>query len=82
MAEIHDFIALDNAQAAKKVIGIIRKVAEKLREQPYVGRVGRITGTRELIVDRLPFMLAYRVDSSEVQILSVIHTSRMWPESL
>ncbi len=82
LAEIHDYIALENPQAARRVIVIIRKAAEALPPNPLVGRLGRIAGTRELTVGRFPFMLAYRVDADEVQILSVIHTARMWPESL
>lgn len=82
LAEIHDYIAQENPQAARRVIHIIRKAAEALLQNPQVGRAGRIVGTRELIVGRFPFMLAYRVDAVEVQILSVIHTARMWPESL
>ena len=82
LAEIHDYIALENPQAARRVIVIIRKAAEALPPNPLVGRLGRIAGTRELTVGRFPFMLAYRVDADEVQILSVIHTARLWPESL
>jgi addiction module RelE/StbE family toxin len=82
LAEIHDYIAQDNLQAARRVIQIIRKAAEALAQNPLVGKAGRVAGTRELTVGRFPFMLAYRVDAEEVQILSVIHTARMWPESL
>jgi addiction module RelE/StbE family toxin len=82
LAEIHDYIAQDNPQAARRVIQIIRKAAEALAQNPLVGKAGRVAGTRELAVGRFPFMLAYRVDAEEVQILSVIHTARMWPESL
>jgi addiction module RelE/StbE family toxin len=82
LAEIHDYIAQDNPQAARRVIQIIRKAAEALAQNPLVGKAGRVAGTRELAVSRFPFMLAYRVDAEEVQILSVIHTARMWPESL
>jgi toxin ParE1/3/4 len=81
LAEIHDYIAQDNPQAARRVIQIIRKAAEALAQNPLVGKEGRVAGTRELTVGRFPFMLAYRVDAEEVQILSVIHTARMWPEN-
>lgn len=81
IAEIHDYIAQENLQAARRVVLIIRKAAETLLQNPLVARTGRVAGTRELTVGRFPFMLAYRVESNEVQILSVIHTSRMWPES-
>lgn len=82
LAEIHDYIAKENPQAARRVVSIIRKAAQTLQQDPLVGRAGRITGTRELTIGRFPFMLAYRVDADEVQILSVIHTARMWPENL
>lgn len=82
LAEIHDYIAQENQQAARRVIHIIRKAAEALLQNPQVGRAGRIAGTRELTVGRFPFVLAYRIDAVEVQILSVIHTARMWPENL
>jgi toxin ParE1/3/4 len=82
LAEIHDYIAQDNPQAARRVIQIIRKAAEALAQNPLVGKAGRVAGTRELTVGRFPFMLAYCVETEEVQILSVIHTARMWPESL
>jgi addiction module RelE/StbE family toxin len=82
LAEIHDYIAQENPQAARRVVLIIRKAAEALPPNPLVGRAGRVPGTRELTVGRFPFMLAYRVDADEVQILSVIHTARMWPEGL
>ena len=82
LADIHDYIAQDNPQAAKRVIQIIRKAAEALPQNPFVGKSGRIAGTREFTIGRFPFLLAYRVEADEVQILSVIHTARMWPESL
>ncbi|MDO8208702.1 MAG: type II toxin-antitoxin system RelE/ParE family toxin [Gallionella sp.] len=81
LAEIHDYIAQENSQAARRVVLIIRRAAETLPQNPHIGRAGRIAGTRELTVGRFPFMLAYRIDANEVQILSVIHTARMWPES-
>jgi len=82
LAEIHDYIGQENPQAARRVVSIIRKAAEALPQNPLVGRAGRVAGTRELAVSRFPFVLAYRIDANEVQILSVIHTSRVWPESL
>jgi len=37
---------------------------------------------RELTVGRFPFMLAYRIESEEIQVLAVVHTARLWPENL
>jgi toxin ParE1/3/4 len=82
IAEIHAYIAADNPQAARKVVAQIRKDAMLLSAQPGMGRAGRVPGTRELIVGRYPFIIAYRVDSNEVPILAVIHSARRWPEQL
>ncbi len=81
LAEIHDYIAQENPAAARRVVQLVRDSAKALPDNPLVGRLGRVSGTRELAIGRFPFVLAYRVSSDEVQILSVIHTARMWPES-
>lgn len=80
--EIHDYIAQENPRAAKRALVIVRKAGEGWLLNPLLGRPGRISGTRELSIGRFPFMLAYRVDANEVQILSVIYTARMRPESV
>ncbi len=82
LAEIHDYIAQENPQAARRVILLIRKAAETLTQNPQIGRLGRIAGTRELTVGRFPFMLAYRIEPEEIQVLAVVHTARLWPENL
>lgn len=81
IADIHDYIAQENPQAARRVVFVIRKVAETLRQNPQVGRAGRVAGTRELTVVHFPFMLAYCIESEEVQVLAVVHTARLWPEN-
>ena len=81
LAEIHDYIAQENPQAARRVILLIRKAAETLPQNSQIGRVGRIACTRELTVGRFPFMLAYCIESEEIHVLAVVHTARLWPEN-
>jgi toxin ParE1/3/4 len=45
-----------------------------------MGRPGRVTGTRELVVDGTPYILPYRVRNRVVQILRVLHGARRWPQ--
>lgn len=81
LAEIHDHIARENPQAAKRVVTLIRQKTESLVLDPGIGRQGRIEGTRELIIDRHPFIVAYAIAGvNEIQILAVVHTSRLWAE--
>lgn len=56
--------------------------AEMLADHPNMGRPGRITGTRELIVTQFPYILPYRIRGSAVEILRVFHTARKWPKRM
>jgi addiction module RelE/StbE family toxin len=77
-----DYILANDAAAAMRVYRTIRFTVERLGPHPEIGRVGRVSGTRELVVPRLPYVVAYRIHESRVQILRVLHTSRRWPERL
>ena len=46
---------------------------------PSLGRVGRVRGTRELVVSGTPFVVVYRVRLDIVQVLRVLHHARKWP---
>ena len=51
-------------------------------EQPGLGRPGRVSGTRELIIPSLPYILPYLEKDGIVYILRVMHTSIKWPQKL
>ena len=77
-----EYIAADNPVAAKDVAQRIWKAAQMLASQPGMGRPGRVTGTRELVISGLPFILPYIERDGAVIILRVMHTSMKWPEKL
>lgn len=35
---------------------------------------------RELVIPRLPYIVAYRIRGEVIEVVRVLHTSRMWPE--
>lgn len=82
LASIHDYIAKDSPDAAAHVAAAVVEAALRLQKFPHLGRPGRIEGTRELVIPGLPYIIPYRVLDKEIQIASVIHTSRKWPERL
>jgi toxin ParE1/3/4 len=45
-----------------------------------MGRPGRVPGTRELVVAGTPYIVAYRVTASRVDVLAIIHAARRWPQ--
>jgi plasmid stabilization system protein ParE len=59
----------------------IMKTVRQLGRMPYTGRVGRIEGTREAVVNRSPYIVVYRVSQETVEILGIWHGARLWPES-
>lgn len=73
------FIAADDPQAARLVVERVLAPVDALREQPGMGRPGRVPGTRELVVTRTRFIVPYRVRGEVVEILRVLHTSRRLP---
>jgi toxin ParE1/3/4 len=78
--QIHAYIAQDSPIAGTRVIlEIIDLTETTLSKFPASGRAGRVLGTRELIIGQLPYITAYRVMDTEIQILRVLHTSRRWP---
>ncbi|MEO8725558.1 MAG: type II toxin-antitoxin system RelE/ParE family toxin [Acidobacteriaceae bacterium] len=79
---IFDYIEADSAQAAATVDDRIRAQVEGLREFPEIGRPGRIDGTRELIIQRTPYIAVYHIDREVVRILRVLHGAQQWPEEI
>ncbi|MGF6226357.1 toxin ParE1/3/4 [Inquilinus ginsengisoli] len=76
------FIARDNPLAARRIADRLRDAGEALGNLAS-GRPGRVTGTYETSVSRLPYIIAYELrpiaGRESVVILRVIHTARNWP---
>jgi toxin ParE1/3/4 len=51
----------------------IERQTDRLADYPKLGRPGRVKGTRELVVNRTPFIVVYRIKGEIVQILRVLH---------
>lgn len=81
LAEIDEHIRQENPQAANRVVSAIRRETMQLANTPQVGRLGRVGNTRELVIAKLPFIVAYQIMPSSVEILAVVHTARLWPEN-
>ena len=83
LIEIHDYIAKDSPRAARRVVRQVKTDADLLKQNPGMGRKGRVDGTRELVVSHYPFIIVYRVaNPDEVHIVAAIHTARLWPEQI
>jgi toxin ParE1/3/4 len=76
----YEYIAEENRAAAARTAEQIWESTQLLTRHPWAGRDGRVAGTRELVISGTPFLVAYRIEKNEVNILAVLHTVREWPE--
>lgn len=74
-----DYIAERNPAAATETSRAISAAVHRLRDFPESGRPGRILGTRELVVNRTPFVIVYRLVPAGVMIVRVLHAAKRWP---
>jgi len=74
------FIREDNPSAARRHVQAVIAAAHNLIRFPESGRPGRRPGTRELIVPRTAYIVAYRVRGDSVELLRVLHGRQRWPE--
>jgi toxin ParE1/3/4 len=51
---------------------------DQLAPHPNLGRLGRVLGTRELVVARTPYIVAYRIEEAAVVVLRVLHGAQQW----
>jgi plasmid stabilization system protein ParE len=81
LQDIEAYIAEDSAMNAIEVVQTIFLFATKQLETfSRSGRAGRVVGTLELVVPRLPYFIPYRAGKNKIDILRVYHTSRIVPE--
>ena len=80
--QAHDYITLSNnkAVAARITMQIVTTV-QQLPAFPMSGKVGRVLGTRELVISNTPFIAAYAIDRADIIILAIYHGAQQWPES-
>lgn len=76
------FLEERNPAAATRLLNAIRSSVESLAQHPLRTRIGRSPRTRELVVGRTPYVVAYRVRGSDIQVLAVIHGAQRWPKRL
>jgi toxin ParE1/3/4 len=73
---IEAYIANENPGAARDVGRRIRAAFEMLCHFPDMGRRGKVSGTREWLVRRIPYVVVYAISESSVDILGVFHCAR------
>ena len=82
LVSLREFIARDSEQNAALVAERILSSVDVLRAHPEMGRPGRASGTRELVVPDTPFIIPYRVKENRLELIAVLHGRQKWPGKL
>lgn len=82
---IETYITTENSPlvAVDIVLKVINSCELILSNHPQAGRPGRVSGTRELVINGIPLIVVYRIVDrlDQLQILRVLHDAQQWPAS-
>ena len=76
--QILAYIEDRNLLAALNLQESIEDAVSQLPFHPYLYRLGRIPGTRELVVHP-NYLVIYRVAASAIEIINVLHARQQYP---
>lgn len=78
---IIDWLSDRSPAAALRVADAIDHRLAMLESMPRMGRIGRLDGTRELVISRTPYIVIYQLEGSDDQIvvLRLLHAAQLWP---
>ena len=76
--EITIFLEEQSRFAADDLDDRIDSSLDSLAHFPRLGRLGKVGGTRELLVQRTPYILIYSI-SDKIMVLRLIHAAQQWP---
>ncbi len=76
------YLTQRNPRAALRMDDAIETAVARLSDQPHSGRLGRLVGTRELVIAGTPYLIAYRVEANAVVILRLMHGAQRWPDRI
>lgn len=75
-----EYLQEQNPQSARDFVKEVHELTELLKANPAMGRPGRVFGTRELILQKFPYIIPYRVKDSRIEILRVFPTRMNQPD--
>ena len=79
---IFDYIEAESPRAAIDVDEQISNQLSLLIQHPKRGRVGRVAGTREVVITHTPYLAAYLISGETIRILRILHHAQQWPDEI
>jgi len=79
LEDIVEYIRETRPKTAIQVASRIFEAVEALEIFPSRGRVGKLRGTRELVLSSLPYIIVYLVEQDAVTVLRIRHGAQNLP---
>ena len=78
---ISDYFEDKSPRKLDRVLSAILTLTDKLALFPFMGRSGKVAGTRELSVPRTDYLIVYTLDDPHfIDIIRIIHTRTNYPK--
>jgi len=78
----YEYVSAESPDAAERLLEQVFSAIEILGQFPRLGREGRVLGTREFAITSTTFIVVYRLRHHQLELLSILHGARKWPEKL
>ncbi len=79
LENIADYLFEKTPENAARLIREICDAVFALRIYPNRGRPGKKSGTRELVLPALPYIVVYKVTGDVLHIARILHGAQQWP---
>jgi len=78
LASIKNYLQLHHPGFTEPTVRTIYERVRSLKAAPYTGRPGHRSGTRELPLTPLPYVVVYSLRPDSVEILHIHHGAQDW----
>jgi toxin ParE1/3/4 len=75
---INGYLERQHPEFAEATMRTIYRRIQSLKAQPNLGRPGHRSGTRELALSPLPYVIVYSVKHDAIEILHIHHGAQDW----
>jgi addiction module RelE/StbE family toxin len=79
LERIADYLSVETPHRAAHLVTSIYEAPETLLAFPHRGRPGRKSGTRELVLAPLPWIVVYAIRADAIYVVRVLHGAQRWP---
>lgn len=76
LTEAKDYLLERSPQAARRLASRVDQAVATISERPGAGRRGLVEGTFEVVLTNTRYILIYRLQGDDIEILSLFHTAR------